>query len=111
MKFCLNVLILFLENSVYVSRFLGFFFYVFNIMKKEDGIFCFYDIVYNVGFILSFMNISCLVSGCYVIYYNIREGNIFYILIYFLEVYIEFCEVEVYGKYMYVKCCFLIFVK
>lgn len=107
-EFCLNVLILFffLENSVYVSRFLGFSLYVSNTTKKEDGILCFHDTAYNAGSIPSSMNISCPVSGRYVIYYNTREGNISHIPTYSSEAYIELCEVEVYGKHMYVKCCF-----
>lgn len=74
--------------------------------KKEEGILCFHDTDHNAGSIPSFMNISCPVSGRYVIYCNTRESNISRIPTYSSEAYIELCEVEVYSKYIYIKCCY-----
>lgn len=38
----------FIVNSVYVGRFLGFFVYVLNLINKEEGFLCYYDINYIV---------------------------------------------------------------
>lgn len=92
-----------------MSRFFGFFLYVLNIMVKEDGMLCYKDINFIVVFILLIMNILCDVFGCFVIYYNFRKNLLFINYDYFLKVFNNFCEVEVYGmnEYCYVVVYFI----
>lgn len=57
----------------YILRFLGFLFYILNIMNKNDGVFCYKVIILNL------INIICekYVSGRIVIYYNNRIDFLF----------------------------------
>lgn len=63
----------------YILRFLGFLFYILNIMNKNDGVFCYKDIFYIKVIILNLINIICekYVSGRIVIYYNNRIDFLF----------------------------------
>lgn len=88
----------FIVNSVYVGRFLGFFVYVLNLINKEEGFLCYYDINYIVIDIFLELIVFCDVQGCYVIYYNLCKLGLLLKFGYFGKVFINFCEVEVYGK-------------
>lgn len=77
----------------------GFYFYIFNIIFKDSGYFCYKDEMR--GLLLVNQIINCFIYGCYVIYYNkcSFSNNFDYLLLY---VYNELCEVEVYGEYNYI---------
>lgn len=45
------------------------------------------------------------------IFYNIREGNLFEKVNYFKKVEVNFCEVEVYGKYLILKIVMFLYDK
>lgn len=47
-------------DSVYVSRFFGFFVYVLNLINKKDGVLCYYDINYMVLIIMFRIVIECI---------------------------------------------------
>ena len=81
----------------YRGWFLGFSVYISNTSKKEDGVLCFRDTIYNTATITDLVNITCPYHGRYVIYYNSRthplDPND-----YSSYTAIALCEVEVYGK-------------
>lgn len=59
------------ENNGYILWFFGFFIFIFNMIMKEDGWFCFYDnLFYNLMIILVILILECIMYGRYVIYYN-----------------------------------------
>lgn len=86
------------ENNRFTSDFLGFSLYISNTIRKEDGILCFKDTIYTMETIPNPLNISCRVSGRYVIYYNNRTH------LPFPKGYSDYavftlCEIEVYGNF------------
>ncbi|XP_078328406.1 uncharacterized protein LOC111115159 [Crassostrea virginica] len=84
------------ENNLRTSTFLGFSVYISNTTNKEDGVLCFRDINYTRATIPNPVNISCPYHGRYVIYYNDRTHPP-YPEWYSKYAWIELCEVEVYG--------------
>lgn len=70
-----------------------------NIIRMEDGIMCFRDIIYIIEIILNFLNILCCFDGRFVIYYNNRINYLFFDGYSFI-VFNYFCEIEVYGNLM-----------
>ncbi|XP_061165545.1 receptor-type tyrosine-protein phosphatase T-like [Saccostrea echinata] len=84
-------------SNGYTTRFLGFYVYVSNTTNRLDGHLCFHDTIYIRSTIPAVVNITCLVHGQYVIYYNERLSNLNYPTGYSAYAYNELCEVEVYG--------------
>lgn len=82
----------------YTSRFLGFSVYVSNTTVTTDGKLCFKDTSFNRTTVPAILNITCIVHGQYVIYYNERLTNGGYPTYYSRYAHNELCEVEVYGK-------------
>lgn len=87
-------------NNSLTSKFLGFSLYISNTTTKEDGILCFKDTTYTRETIPNPLNISCHLSGRYVIYYNNRTNSPLPAG-YSDYAYSELCEVEVYGNLIY----------
>lgn len=85
-------------NNGYTTRFLGFSVYVSNTTVRTDGKLCFNDTSFNTTTVPSILNITCIVHGQYVIYYNERLTNKAYPSYYSPDAHNELCEVEVYGK-------------
>lgn len=85
----------------YTSRFLGFSVYVSNTTVRTDGKLCFKDTSFNRTTVPAILNITCIVHGKYVIYYNERLPNGGYPIYYSPDAHNELCEVEVYGKYFF----------
>uniref|UniRef100_A0A8W8NTP0 Tyrosine-protein kinase receptor Tie-1 n=1 Tax=Magallana gigas TaxID=29159 RepID=A0A8W8NTP0_MAGGI len=81
----------------YTSRFLGFSVYVSNTTVRTDGKLCFKDTSFNRTTVPAILNITCIVHGKYVIYYNERLPNGGYPIYYSPDAHNELCEVEVYG--------------
>lgn len=84
------------DQHLFTSRFLGFSVYISNTTVKEDGVLCFKDNFYNRSTIPDSTNITCLLHGRYVIYYNSRKHPP-YPDGYSAYAYSDLCEVEVYG--------------
>lgn len=85
-------------NNGFTTRFLGFSVYVSNTTVRRDGKLCFKDTVFNRTTVPAIINITCIVHGQYVIYYNERLQNNTYPSYYSRYAHNELCEVEVYGK-------------
>ncbi|XP_062610352.1 cell death abnormality protein 1-like, partial [Saccostrea cucullata] len=76
---------------------MGFYVYISNTTKREDGHLCFHDKNYTTATIPAIANITCPFHGQYVIYYNERPVKDSYTTGHSLNAIIELCEVEVYG--------------
>lgn len=85
-------------NNGFTTRVLGFSVYVSNTTVTTDGKLCFKDTSFNRTTVPAFINITCIVHGQYVIYYNERLPNTIYPSYYSPDAHNELCEVEVYGK-------------
>lgn len=86
-------------NNGYTTRILGFSLYVSNTTVRTDGKLCFKDTSFNRTTVPAILNITCIVHGKYVIYYNERLSNGKYPNYYSSDAHNGLCEVEVYGKY------------
>lgn len=75
--------------------------YVSNTTVRTDGKLCFNDTSFNRTTVPSILNITCIVHGQYVIYYNERLTNKTYPNYYSPYAHNELCEVEVYGKSLF----------
>lgn len=84
-------------NNGFTTRVLGFSVYVSNTTVTTDGKLCFKDTSFNRTTVPAFINITCIVHGQYVIYYNERLPNTIYPSYYSPDAHNELCEVEVYG--------------
>nr|XP_022306762.1 uncharacterized protein LOC111113083 [Crassostrea virginica] len=82
------------ENS-FAQEFLGFSIYVSNTTKRTDGTVCFEDTNFTIYTIPAVINITCVVEGQYVIYYNERQGK--HKTGFSEYAFNDLCEVEVYG--------------
>ncbi|XP_056003613.1 uncharacterized protein LOC130049702 [Ostrea edulis] len=85
------------DGNEYRGRFLGFHVYISNTTSRQDGHLCFRDKSYTLSTIPAVANITCLVHGQYVIYYNERLSGTTYPDGYSSYAYNDLCEVEVYG--------------
>ncbi|XP_062570775.1 protein draper-like, partial [Saccostrea cucullata] len=85
------------SSNQYTSRFMGFYVYISNTTKREDGHLCFHDRNYTRATIPSVANITCPFHGQYVIYYNERPVKDSYTTGHSTNAFTELCEVEVYG--------------
>lgn len=87
-----------------------------NIIDYKDGVVCYYNKSYIKYMIFFNVDIFCLVIGWYVIYFNERFLGIIYLIDYSRFVFIDLCEVEVYGKlifdmnYININCFILFFI-
>lgn len=72
--------------------------FVSNSTIKSDGELCFKDTSFNRTTVPQILNITCIVHGQYVIYYNERLPNKTYPSYYSSFAHNELCEVEVHGK-------------
>lgn len=101
--FCMIFLFLtyVIDRGQYKDRLAGFFLYVSNSTTKDDGFLCFHDLSTKQSTISWDQKISCSVNGRYVIYYNERKIGVTYPLFYSKYAFIELCEVEVYGDFLY----------
>lgn len=72
-----------------------------NIIDYKDGVVCYYNKSYIKYMIFFKVDIFCLVIGWYVIYFNERFLGIIYLIDYSRFVFIDLCEVEVYGKLIF----------
>lgn len=95
------------ENS-FAQEFLGFSIYVSNTTKRTDGTKCFEDTNFTIYNIPAVINITCVVEGQYVIYYNERQGKHKTRDGFSENAFNDLCEVEVYGDfYLYLNMDFL----
>ncbi|XP_056002092.1 multiple epidermal growth factor-like domains protein 10 isoform X2 [Ostrea edulis] len=81
----------------YSGRFLGFSLYISNTTDRTQGELCFHDTNFTRDTIPAVLNVTCLVHGQYVIYYNERLQGVTYPDDYSNYAFNELCEVEVYG--------------
>ncbi|XP_061194970.1 multiple epidermal growth factor-like domains protein 10 [Saccostrea echinata] len=84
-------------SNSYTSRFLGFFVYASNTTNIRDGHLCFHDTKYTKATIPAVANITCLVHGQYIIYFNKRPQNSPNADQFYPYAHTELCEVEIYG--------------
>nr|XP_022308884.1 cell death abnormality protein 1-like isoform X1 [Crassostrea virginica] len=84
-------------HNGFTGRFLGFSVFVSNSTDTSDGTLCFKDTNFTLKTIPPVLNITCLLHGQYVIYYNERLPGITYPDGYSTYAYNELCELEVYG--------------
>lgn len=96
-KIFFDLLFLGITNG-FTTRILGFSVYVSNTTVTTDGQLCFKDTSFNRGTVPATLNITCIVHGQYIIYYNERLPNKTYPSYYSPDAHNELCEVEVYGK-------------
>ncbi|XP_062610993.1 multiple epidermal growth factor-like domains protein 10 isoform X2 [Saccostrea cucullata] len=84
--------------GTYYNRFAGFFVYVSNTTRRQDGHLCFHELQQVNGTPTENQTISCPVHGRYVIYYNERgRQGVTYPSYYSRYAYNELCELEVIG--------------
>nr|XP_022311822.1 receptor-type tyrosine-protein phosphatase T-like [Crassostrea virginica]XP_022311823.1 receptor-type tyrosine-protein phosphatase T-like [Crassostrea virginica]XP_022311824.1 receptor-type tyrosine-protein phosphatase T-like [Crassostrea virginica] len=79
------------------QRLAGFFLYVSNTTRKEDGHLCFHEIQPENNKPSDDQSIPCSVHGRYVIYYNERVPGVSYPSYFSDYAFYELCELEVYG--------------
>lgn len=68
---------------------------------------CYNDWVYFSNIVFFVVDVFCFVIGWYVIYYNERFFVIVYFDDYFMYVFNDVCEVEVFGMCNLMENCFL----
>lgn len=81
------------------SRFRNFSLYLSNTIRKEDGLVCFHE-SNEVGFTNLELTTCCEGIGRFVIYYNYRETKSYGDGL-SREAYIELCEVQMIGEYVF----------
>lgn len=64
---------------------------------------CYNDWVYFSNIVFFVVDVFCFVIGWYVIYYNERFFELMYLYGYSKFVFVDFCEVEVYGNMCFVE--------
>ncbi|XP_052694343.1 protein draper-like, partial [Crassostrea angulata] len=84
------------KNNAHTNRFLGFSIYVSNTTYRKDWKLCFKDNNYTRATIPNPINVTCLIHGRFVIYYNNRTHSPFPAG-YSTYAFNDLCEVEVYG--------------
>ncbi|XP_065935194.1 uncharacterized protein [Magallana gigas] len=85
-------------QSLNGGYFLGFSVYVSNTTDRSQGTLCFKDNTFTIKTIPPVFTTNCFVHGQYVIYYNERLPGVVYPDGYKSYVWIDLCEVEVYGE-------------
>ena len=84
---------------MFAQEFLGFSVYVSNTTDRTDGTMCFEDTNFTKYNIPAIINITCIVEGQYVIYYNERLENHKNRTDFSENAFNDLCEVEVYGDF------------
>ncbi|XP_062612083.1 uncharacterized protein LOC134273881 isoform X1 [Saccostrea cucullata] len=78
-------------------RSLGFYIYVSNTTNRSDSYICFHDTNFTKSTLPTVFDISCLIHGQYVIFYNERLPGVKYPEDYSSKAVTDLCEIEVYG--------------
>ena len=99
-------LFIYLGRSNFLTYFLGFSIHVSNTTSKEDGILYFHDTQCTIDTIPSSFTLSKSVLGRYVTYYNTREGDLSNKEGYSPFAYLDLCEVQVHGKFLFLHAMF-----
>ena len=89
------------KNS-FAQEFLGFSIYVSNTTERKDGILCFEDTNSTIYNIPPVFNITCVVHGQFVLYYNERMSRKKTRERISEHAFNDLCEVEVYGNFIFI---------